>query len=96
MIVSFETINERGRGVEHRTSAVAYPAEAPSAKATLLLAHGAGAPQQSAFMVDFARALAQRGIDVLTFNFLYTEQKRKVPDRTAVLDRYALRPSRRA
>ena len=37
-------------------------------------------------MVDFARGLAERGIDVLTFNFLYTEQKRKVPDRTVVLE----------
>jgi hypothetical protein len=74
------------RVAEHQTSAVAYPAAAPTASATLILAHGAGAPQQSAFMVDFARALAQRGIDVLTFNFLYMEQKRKVPDRTAVLE----------
>ena len=32
-------------------------------------------------MVSFARALSERGLDVLTFNFLYTEQRRKVPDR---------------
>jgi predicted alpha/beta-hydrolase family hydrolase len=54
--------------------------------ATLVLAHGAGAPQQSAFMVTFARALAERGIDVLTFNFPYMEQKRRVPDRTPALE----------
>jgi predicted alpha/beta-hydrolase family hydrolase len=51
-----------------------------------VLAHGAGAPQQSAFVVAFARALAARGIDVLTFNFFYTEQRRRVPDRTDKLD----------
>ena len=46
-----------------------------------MLAHGAGAPQQHPFMVGFARGLSERGLDVVTFNFLYTEQRRKVPDR---------------
>ena len=50
------------------------------------MAHGAGAPQQSAFIVGFARGLAERGVDVLTFNFLYTEQGRRVPDRTEKLE----------
>ena len=54
--------------------------------ATLVLAHGAGAPQQSAFMVAFARGLSARGIDVVTFNFFYTEQKRRVPDRAPALE----------
>ncbi len=54
--------------------------------ATLVLGHGAGAPQESTFMVDFARALSARGIDIVTFNFLYMEQKRRVPDRTPVLE----------
>jgi uncharacterized protein len=51
-----------------------------------VLAHGAGAPQQSAFIAGFARGLAERGVDVLTFNFLYMEQRRRVPDRTAILE----------
>jgi predicted alpha/beta-hydrolase family hydrolase len=64
-----------------------YPATGDArVDATLVLAHGAGAPQQSAFMVNFARALAERGIDVLTFNFPYMERKRRVPDRTDVLE----------
>jgi predicted alpha/beta-hydrolase family hydrolase len=69
------------------TTALAYPAAAavPS-NATLVLAHGAGAPQQSAFITDFARGLSDRGVEVLTFNFLYTEQQRRVPDRTEKLD----------
>lgn len=47
---------------------------------TLILGHGAGANQLSSFMRLFASGLAERGIDVLTFNFLYMEQGRKVPD----------------
>jgi len=69
------------------TTALVYGASADSrVGATLVLAHGAGAPQQSTFMVEFARGLSARGVNVVTFNFLYTEQKRRVPDRTAVLD----------
>src|SRR5437868_13059001 len=49
--------------------------------ATLVLAHGAGAGQRHPFMVSFARALSERGVDVLTFNFLYMEQRRRMPDR---------------
>ena len=47
---------------------------------TILLGHGAGANQLSGFMRLFATGLAERGIDVVTFNFLYTEQGRKIPD----------------
>jgi len=65
-----------------RTTALVYPAH-PAARrpAALILAHGAGAPQQHPFMVSFARALSERGLDVVTFNFLYTEHRRRVPDR---------------
>jgi len=70
-----------------RTTALAYPAAGESdGHATLVLAHGAGAPQQSGFMVAFASGLASRGVDVLTFNFLYTEQRRRLPDRTDRLE----------
>ena len=54
--------------------------------ATFVLAPGAGAGQQSAFITGFAQALSDRGVDVVTFNFLYTEQRRRVPDRTEKLD----------
>ena len=47
---------------------------------TLLLGHGAGAGQASPFMVSFAAGLAARGVDTITFNFLYTEQGRRAPD----------------
>src|SRR3712207_9165730 len=40
----------------------------------IFLAHGAGAPQTHPFMVDISTRLARRGIDIVTFNFLYTER----------------------
>ena len=37
-------------------------------------------------MVEFATALSLLGLDVVTFNFLYTEQQRRFPDRAPVLE----------
>ena len=70
------------------TTALVYPAahDATAVPAALILGHGAGAGQLSTFMVDFARALSALGIDVITFNFLYTEQGRKIPDRAPALE----------
>jgi predicted alpha/beta-hydrolase family hydrolase len=50
-------------------------------RATLILAHGAGAGRRHPFMVSFAHAMSARGLDVMTFNFLYMDQRRRVPDR---------------
>ena len=63
-------------------SAMAYAAagEGPPAGTTMILAHGAGAPQTHPFMTAFARLLSARGVDVVTFNFLYMERGRRVPD----------------
>jgi len=66
------------------TSALVYPAGGDLS--ALVLAHGAGAGQRSAFMVDFAHALSALGLDVVTFNFLYTEQRRRIPDRAPALE----------
>jgi hypothetical protein len=64
-----------------------YPAsERDNARVTFVLAHGAGADQSSPFMVRFATGLAARGVDVVTFNFLYTEERRRIPDRTEKLE----------
>src|SRR5262245_8211525 len=54
--------------------------------ATLILGHGAGADQLSGFMRLFAGGLSNRGLDVMTFNFVYTEQRRGVPDQKAKLE----------
>jgi uncharacterized protein len=68
-------------------TAIAYPAP-PRKRAgiCLLLAHGAGGSQASPFMVAFASGLAARGIDAVTFNFVYSEQGRKLPDRSDKLE----------
>ena len=43
---------------------------------TLILAHGAGAPMDSAWMNDMAARLAARGVNVLRFEFPYMAQRR--------------------
>lgn len=58
------------------------PASAP---ATLVLAHGAGAPMDSPFMATIATGLAERGWRVVRFNFPYMARQRftgrkSVPD----------------
>lgn len=53
---------------------------------TIILGHGAGANQLHPFMRLFANGLAERGFDVMTFNFVYLEQGRHVPDPKAKLE----------
>jgi predicted alpha/beta-hydrolase family hydrolase len=55
--------------------------------ALLVLAHGAGAGQQHPFMTTVATGFAARGVDVVTFDFPYMRERRKVPDRAPVLER---------
>jgi uncharacterized protein len=54
---------------------------------TFVLAHGAGADQSHPFMKRFGEGLAERGIETVTFNFLYTERKKRAPDSPAVLEK---------
>jgi predicted alpha/beta-hydrolase family hydrolase len=44
-----------------------YPAAASGMKTLFVFAHGAGAGHQHPFMVAYARELATRGVDVVTF-----------------------------
>ncbi|MGI8735572.1 MAG: alpha/beta family hydrolase [Pyrinomonadaceae bacterium] len=53
---------------------------------TLVLGHGAGANQSSGFMRLFASGLAEGGLDVMTFNFVYSERGRGAPDPKAKLE----------
>ena len=70
-----------------KVTALAYaPAKSGRLPVSIVLAHGAGANQMSPFMVQMATALAERGIGCLTFNFLYTEKGRKLPDRGDALE----------
>jgi len=70
-----------------KVTALIYAAMAKSRlPVSIALAHGAGANQSSPFMVQMASALAGRGIGCLTFNFLYTEKGRRLPDRNDALE----------
>ncbi len=68
-------------------SAVLYPANKKTRVGiTIILGHGAGSGQLTPFMRLFATGLTERGFDVLTFNFVYMEQRKKVPDRNDKLE----------
>jgi uncharacterized protein len=68
-------------------TALVYAAGNPDlASVTVILGHGAGADQRSDFMTRFATGLAERGMNVVMFNFLYTEQGRRVPDANNALE----------
>jgi uncharacterized protein len=61
-----------------------YPSDSPHG--AIVVAHGAGAGQTSAFMVRTARGLAARGLSCATFDFAYIESGRRVPDPAAALE----------
>ena len=68
-------------------TALVYEADKKNhAGITVVLGHGAGANQTSGFMRMFAKGLASRGLDVMTFNFIYMEQERSVPDQKGKLE----------
>jgi predicted alpha/beta-hydrolase family hydrolase len=68
------------------TTALVYRAENQAVDRLLILAHGAGAGQRSPFMVQYGEGLSARGLTTVTFNFLYTERQRRIPDRAPVLE----------
>lgn len=66
------------------------PAEQTQSVGTLILAHGAGAPMDSDFMVAITRQLTVEGVTVVRFEFPYMRQRRltgkkRPPDRQPVL-----------
>jgi predicted alpha/beta-hydrolase family hydrolase len=65
-------------------TALEYAAAQPC-HAHVILAHGAGTDQRHRVMAALARGIAARGVGVTTFNFLYTEQGRRSPDRAPLL-----------
>ncbi|MDC0662054.1 alpha/beta family hydrolase [Marinobacter sp. SS21] len=65
-------------------------AQGGDSEAVLLLAHGAGAPADSPFMVQLAAALARRGVSVVRMEFPYMQKRRedgrkRPPDRAEKL-----------
>jgi uncharacterized protein len=67
-----------GGATSARLDAPAHP------QAAYVLAHGAGAGMDHAFMAALAAGLVQRGIAVLRFQFPFMEQGSKRPDTPAV------------
>lgn len=68
-------------GVSGTVTGLVYRASSGTASAaTVLLAHGAGASQRSPFMVAFAEGLSARGVDAVTFDFVYMARGRRAPD----------------
>ena len=69
------------------TTATRYP-PSPSALPPMrvVLAHGAGAGQRHPFIVNVARQIAARGIEVVTFDFPYMHRGRKAPDPAGILE----------
>jgi uncharacterized protein len=66
---------------DQQVTALIYPAaNQDQIDVAVILGHGAGFDQRSDFMTRFAAGLAARGVNAVTFNFLYTEQGRRVPD----------------
>jgi uncharacterized protein len=72
-------------GEGEKVTAIRYAAKGKGGP-VLVLAHGAGAPQSHPFMVAAATGLAARGVTVVTFDFLYTEKKKKLPDKAPRLE----------
>ena len=54
--------------------------------AACVVGHGAGAGQNSPFMVRFAQGMADRGVSAATFDFPYMAARRGAPDKPAVLE----------
>jgi predicted alpha/beta-hydrolase family hydrolase len=76
-----------GIRVSDRIGSVSGLLLAPAdAWAVLALAHGAGAGMRHRFMEEVARALAERGIATLRYQFPYMEEGGRRPDPPAVLE----------
>ena len=58
----------------------------PASGRAVILAHGAGNDMSSPFLATVHNGLARRGLLAVRFNFPYTEQGRRAPDRAQVLE----------
>jgi len=72
--------------VDQNVTALLYQAAKKRAGTTIVLGHGAGGNQLGGFMRLFASGLAARGLDAMTFNFLYSEHGRGAPDHKTKLE----------
>jgi uncharacterized protein len=64
-------------------SGVWSPARGP--RAVAVIAHGAGNDMRNAFLEGVSDGLSSNGVSAMRFNFPFTEQRRRSPDRAPVL-----------
>jgi len=86
MTIESETLTVRINELDSVTAMLYPAAKKDRVGTTIILGHGAGAGQLHPFMQLFAKGLADRGYDTMTFNFVYMEQGRGVPDPKAKLE----------
>jgi len=79
------TVEQFRFGVEGGGDVSALPSRPANARWLLALAHGAGAGMSHPFMESLAGELAGVGVATLRYQFPYMEQRRRVPDKPAVL-----------
>jgi len=81
-----EKINVKVNDTDSVTALLYPAAKKTKSGTTIILGHGAGSNQLSPFMQLFASGLAERGLDALTFNFVYMENRKGAPDTKAKLE----------
>lgn len=72
---------------DEAVSAIHEPSTTGMTRATFVCAHGAGGNMHDRGVQAVARELRGRGLDVVRFNFLYTERKRGRPDPMPLLQK---------
>jgi uncharacterized protein len=68
---------------EHGAVSASVQGEGPT---VLALGHGAGGDRRAGLLVRLSQALSETGRRVVLYNFPYTEKKKRIPDRPAVLE----------
>jgi uncharacterized protein len=74
------TVNWRIQVGDETTSAVYDPAPNGDRSTVFVCAHGAGGNMADKGMLTVTRALGERGLDIVRFNFLYKEKHSNRPD----------------
>jgi len=70
-----------------RSESVSVAVSAPASFETAaILAHGAGSNMHTPALVELQGDLSDAGVAAVRFNFLYTEARRRAPDRAPVLE----------
>ena len=74
--------NDDGEELGPVSVSVARPARS---KATVITAHGAGGTMDTPSIVGLQEQLTSNGVTAVRFNFLYSEKKKRAPDRQPAL-----------